>query len=492
MGFIPKNINIDSLCALGSAIIPKFKCRHILSILDLIIHHIYFYHYEEFDHEVPIHSDKFMSITHNYKDYLNFLIEEGIIIRDDHYTVGEMPKGYSFTAKYRCEVVLEDNVEEKKELKEKNKEAKKENYKNNQLIKNKSFVFSEAEEILTSFIHLIEIDNDEQNVTEVFNSIYKDTADICIDGLNDVKYLEFKKRIRQNMALMKIKIGEFYTQRDQKIGRYFTVLTHLKKEFRGLLTVNNQKLCGIDLCNSQPFLATVLLTPSFWYCNNLSDECKRKFNKYFGIITEDKIRITLSKIGLNENIESFINYDRLILALRHLDSDKEKYIRLVTTNKFYSHLEMLTQALDIQGLSAKDLSFTVLFSSNRTTDPEQHTYKKTTKNSRKRKYVSKIPYKLKLKAKKIFIDEFPTVNEVFQTIKSKDNSTLARILQRVESHLFLDEIVVKINKKNPILPIFTIHDSILVPGAIPQYIDNIASDCIERAIGHKPMFKSST
>lgn len=100
-----------------------------------------------------------------------------------------------------------------------------------------------------------------------------------------------------------------------------------------------------------------------------------------------------------------------------------------------------------------------------------------------------MPYETKIAAKQLFKYEFPPVNEVFQTIKSIDNSTLARILQRVESHLFLDEIVIKIKKEKPALPIFTIHDSILLPRAVPQYISNIASDCIEKGIGHRPCLK---
>lgn len=62
---------------------------------------------------------------------------------------------------------------------------------------------------------------------------------------------------------------------------------------------------------------------------------------------------------------------------------------------------------------------------------------------------------------RMFREEFPNVQRVFDFIKKKQHSRLANLLTRIESHVILDRVACEINRQIPNLHILTKHDSIL-------------------------------
>ena len=62
----------------------------------------------------------------------------------------------------------------------------------------------------------------------------------------------------------------------------------------------------------------------------------------------------------------------------------------------------------------------------------------------------------------MFNQLFPHVNSIFRMLKKEYHSSLAIMLQRIESCIVLEVICKMISKDFPDLPIFTIHDSIVI------------------------------
>ena len=62
----------------------------------------------------------------------------------------------------------------------------------------------------------------------------------------------------------------------------------------------------------------------------------------------------------------------------------------------------------------------------------------------------------------MFNQLFPHVNSIFRMLKKEYHSSLAIMLQRIESYIVLEVICKMISKDFPDLPIFTIHDSIVI------------------------------
>ena len=484
MNFYPANVDIEALNTLGKKAFPKFNDNHLLRILDVITQKYYYYNYKEDFSYVKIHSDLFGSITNDYVKYIKLVFENEIIIIDEDWQKDVKSKGYSFTSKYLQGLTFIDTIDRKNKIScEKffNEEYDIDKYKEN-IKSNSSFFNFESKDILDSFLPFLKIDTEKAlSISEgLYQKDINDTQLINEENLKDKIDLASARKNRRFMSIHKLRKRVFNTSRPDSIGRYFNPLTSLKKELRSTLSVNNQNLVGLDLRNSQPFLASVIFSPSFWYFDALPANIKFKFERKFNIKSSETCKFNIETIGMHEQILNFVNYDRLIKALVKLNaplSDSLKYKELVANNKFYDKLEDLIKGeCGIANLPAKDLSFIIMFSSNRTGIKD---HKKT----------RQIPPKQKRMAKKIFNDAFPDVNEIFKTIKSKNHSTLARLLQRIESFLFIDQIVYEINKRCPHLPIFTIHDSICMPGGIPKNIEDMASKFIEDAIGLKPMFK---
>ncbi len=73
---------------------------------------------------------------------------------------------------------------------------------------------------------------------------------------------------------------------------------------------------------------------------------------------------------------------------------------------------------------------------------------------------------------KSFKELFPEVAEVIELLKSKDYRDCPVLLQKIEANIILKRICKSINEKNPAIPLFTIHDSILTT---EEHLDTIKS-----------------
>ena len=105
--YVPNNLNLEKFLADKP---PGFKYhidnfRYIISLITEIPAHnkdlLDRYNF------VPINAQELQSRIHDYKKYIDYLLQNGIFQTDNHYIVDEKSKGYRFTAPYRTLVIPE-------------------------------------------------------------------------------------------------------------------------------------------------------------------------------------------------------------------------------------------------------------------------------------------------------------------------------------------------------------------------------------------------
>jgi hypothetical protein len=88
--------------------------------------------------------------------------------------------------------------------------------------------------------------------------------------------------------------------------------------------------------------------------------------------------------------------------------------------------------------------------------------------------------------KTCFKQQYPEVYEVFREIKRKDSAVLAKTLQRIESHLMVESVVLRIYRNRPDIPIYTIHDSIATTMEHVEYVKQVITEEIMNFVAYPP------
>lgn len=152
-----------------------------------------------------------------------------------------------------------------------------------------------------------------------------------------------------------------------------------------------------------------------------------------------------------------------------INSEIERYIKLVTTGKFYEYLMQLFTTELGEGFN------------DRTTVKIEVLKLFFTANG--------FLHQPDAAAKKVFKKHFPTVYKIFSAIKKNDKADLPKLLQSIESYLILDVIAKRIARELPHAPIFTIHDSIATTIEYQDAVKKIMSEELESKIGIAPHLK---
>ena len=97
------------------------------------------------------------------------------------------------------------------------------------------------------------------------------------------------------------------------------------------------------------------------------------------------------------------------------------------------------------------------------------------------------------KEKKLFAKLFPNVMHLFNEYKgnkrislAERHKQLAKELQRTEASIILDKVAWEINRLNPDIPIYTIHDSIVTTEENMEFVQQVMEKVITALVGFKP------
>jgi len=428
---IPIKLDIEALLKKFPHQIRNFKKDKLLIILNLIS-------------EIPIlkkdllspkgfvrlHSKLMQSIVHNYKEYLEYLVECQVIEIDKQYIVGQRPRGYRFTKKYASEV---------KELKLQSEELNLTKVTKNLTIKD--LIRRHKRSYLTEWLTNGSLEFDYLKALKHINEDYRVE-----------RKEESNKALRRYnsgiISITRLRDKNIYYFVDATSKRLHSNYTNLRTELRDYISFKGEKLISIDLKNSQPYLSILLFNKKFYQAYQLINITKLGLES----ISEYEIK------RIKESV--YIILDKLQYRTSILDINK--YVKLVSSGKLYEHLQ--------EQLSIKT--------------GQEKVDRKTIKKATLAVFFGEHEFfgGFSSVLKKIFKNDFPIIYEVFGSIKKKKKNRLAIILQRIESYIFLDVVCKKISKESPEIPLITIHDSI---ATISEHVDEVERTMINTFVSGK-------
>lgn len=456
---IPENLNIDEVIENNKEIFYRsnLKKGKLIFIMDALINSRAKHRSELNEHDkkfAPLSTEILQEVVYDYKNYLNFLVDTGIWLSDNHFIPGEKCKGYCFNIPYDGQRLKEERIDcyilkkaKRRALDKRNKELKKSMWGYGYLTK-----WWETDKLK---IDLIAVDAwlalyEKENIQLIKDDSKKKKAERikrAIDTTEDFKQLA--RNINYHKAHYSFS-GDGH--------RFYTPISNLKRELRNFLTYDGQPLVEVDIKNSQPFLSIKLFDLSFWECSKNNQNLNLK-----GIDTD-----IYNKVKNNNCYNDIITLLKTSKSLNHKDSDIEKYTDLVVNGLFYEHIQKHFEPLFPERFNkrsnVKKEVLRIFYVENEDTD--KHFYRPC----------------------KIFKYHFPLVYELFRLIKEIQGNYLPIILQRIESFLILDVICKKISVLHPHIPLFTIHDSILTTQGNEAIVEDIMAREIQNWTGYKASF----
>lgn len=449
--FIPANLDIDKLIREKPPhYIDSFKRDKLIHLIHLITSIPATNKDLELpDGFVPLYSPVLQKRIRNYSDYLDYLLDNNVILTDDRYIPGLKSKGYKFTLRYSHAIKM-IQVADRCLINAIKKESK------------------FAASIKKKYKHLIKwYDNDLQIDYDLATKFIEDDLQRKINNPElrdyDEKTKSYKDPYTQYkcslLNIERITSGEFVLSVDDNVFRLHSTISNLRSEIRNCISYKGRKLVSIDIKNSQPYLSTAILNFQFWKEPTWIEEkyptaCIYKISKSIKSIIFQSSKCYYSFIMLCKS------------AANQAGSDLQRYRTLVEQGIFYEYLsEEIGNELGIGYKDRKKVKaavFQVLFTDNRFLGQKE------------------------AKPKKVFKTRFPVVYELFSLIKKADKTNLPRLLQRLESYMMLLIITKRIARERPKLPIFTIHDSIVTTAGNEEYVRQVVEQEMKMAIGIGP------
>ena len=389
----------------------------------------------------PLSSTLLQSVVHNYRQYLNYFIESGVIETDGHYICQHFQPGeskcygYRFTKKYRNQTIKYGHYSDKFNLllvKKKKKDFARLHSKYSHLTK---WLWPQCALKIDSEIamkYLVTKRNAQKaNLFLLDRKLNKIGVTTTKDP--DIQY----KHAMLNV--MNLSRGVINCTVDDTVKRMHYELTSLKSELRNLITYKDERLISIDITNSQPYLVLAL------------------FNKRVHKIIKTTL-LFKQLLPMLENTPQLID-----------NEDVKRFVSFVSNEDgiptdLYSYMMVESEKYGIHYSNRREVKtamLTVFFSGN-----GHHS-----------------------KTKKLFKILFPTINEIFEKIKSEQKNLLACLLQTIESYVVLQVITKRIAIKYPNAPIFTIHDSVVTTEKYVNDVKRIMCEELTNLTGYPPKLK---
>ncbi len=382
---------------------------HLYVICDMIYRSTIYKKQDDYSGYIDIPSYYFEDIIKNYKEYINYLLENNFILCDNIYSKqGGKALGYIFNDKYVSKLVP---VEIEK-LTLKQRIVRNRNTRNND-----TRLFKEYKKY---FLNNFSIDYD--SAIKYLDSEFKE----CLRLLKELMELKPKPFIcpsplsysflcspklpgqpqivdyrdpdnlkrainRYNsyfIQLNSIKDKDLFFRKNKTNGRIDTNLTNLKSKFKQFIK-SDTELYQIDIINSQPFILSL----------------------YLDLLLVNQILTPEQKIEL------------------------DKYRNWTSTGKYYDYFYLTyfkDTGKELNRQDIKDITFCILFSKNGSYTPQ----------------------------KRIFKSIFPFILSIIEKQKENKHNEFAIKLQKLESEICIDIICKELDEQK--IKYYTIHDAWLI------------------------------
>lgn len=387
----------------GNKPFKSFDIDSLRIILSIISTH------QRKDDKGNIYAQLVMSILRNKvwnaEKYIHLLINAGIIERIGGYTPKVSAYKYRFTSNYQSTYVTTELKNQKliRKIYEVNaitgRKDKRQYPKQNQQIKSMTVNFDNA----------IKLSKEKFQNSDEINKL-----DFAIG------------------AITRIQNKEFYHTVDETGNRLHTNLTNLPKFLRSEIQIRQKYISGIDIRNSQPYIATKYLSDP--------ESTKEFFPGKFPLM--------------------------MLKCLRLADQqDVKRFLLLTSKAEFYKYLEteFNKRGLHYDGDELKSKVFQILF------DKNHHSSKE----------------------KRIFFELFPGVEKAFSVLRLANYTDFVNSLQRMESHIVLDVIIKRLNYEFPDMVATPIYDSVCTSIATDdiEIVSKIMTEELTKFVGIPPVLK---
>ncbi|MCC2545487.1 hypothetical protein LJY25_03455 [Hymenobacter sp. BT175] len=265
--------------------------------------------------------------------------------------------------------------------------------------------------------------------------------------------------LQRRLSIVKLAAGELDAHVDS-VGRLHSTLTSLSSKLRPFVYCEGHgRLVALDLRTSQPYLGNILLRGDFYeapYSKGRKGSQVPLFIRregQFGRTSPDQTE-TLAR--------------HCAEILQRADHQCESRFREWTSaGDFYLHLHRAlwggASARPLDRDALKRMVLTVLFSDNASRAP----------------------------VLAAFAQLFPTVAAIFRACKQRRANYLPLLLQRLEAVIFLEKIAGRLARARPDMPLFSLHDSLVVPEAHVDFVRRVMAEELRRYVGAEPHLKVS-
>lgn len=408
------------------------------------------------DGYIPISTPHLRNHIKDYRPYMDYLINTGVLECDEIYHDGRAMR-YRLTSLYK-DAPLEERHMRRFDLNEVNP------------------ILERDENTLNDYSYL---------------SYWYEQKKLNIDSVIAKKYVEeyrIKKKLggkaswdisknsnlidpdnqygRDKNNIVSLSIHDYKAQINPHVHRLYSTLTSISKAYRNFVSYDGKELVAIDLKNCQPYLSCLLFNPEFW-------------------AEDSTLYLNFNQLPPNiiESIKFIPPREKAIPILIELD----RYLKSLNGNEFNEYRELVSSGLlyekviswvynetdiEISREQSKTAIFTLIYSPNR--------FNREHPNYWLMKYYKKI---------------FPAVTDVFSILKreyqgiedEKQHARFACLLQAIESEIILHRCCKKIwEQADHKIPIFTVHDSIVTTVGNEAFAQEIMEDEIFKCIGMPP------
>lgn len=391
---------------------------------------------------VSVNATKLQGRVHEYRKYIDYLIDNNILECDYHYIKGEKSLGYRFVEEFRTPVATVDL--HKTSLQKKARVVSKYNF-----------------QMQDKYDYLYKWFNPDLQI-DFSGSLDYLRQQYAVDN-TDVKVKNPTRKFNSSfVSLHRLVNQDYYFSIDSTAGRCHTNLTSIKSELRNFITYDGQQLVSIDIKNAQPCFSGLLLNPEFYRACS-----KRTKNNELLSLFGDKIASKSEvEAKILQSILSSLSSHMLEDLNQNIDNQLfNKYLEIIQDGTFYEFIAVKGNLPLDDRKKLKAVVFTALFTDNRFIGQKD------------------------AESKRLFKEMFPAVYDVFALIKKHDSTLLSKFLQRIEAKIILDHVAKRISIEKPELPLFTIHDSLVVPRGYELYASEILKQEMFIKTGMNPSVK---
>jgi len=450
--YIPENLDIDKMLG-GNPPNFKYKRDNFVYIASLPYSIMENYRNRDKEYEialntgyVPFYSKIIKQKVNNYKPYIKYFTDNGILECDDNYSHdGGKSLWYRLTPEYtttikpisirRRSLILQlisrtsPNIEEDGVLSE--------------------TPLSEVPYLTTWFNPALRIDKEKAII--FLQNLYR--SDCVTKG----KGYAQRRHNSLMISVLKIYNNECINNLsiDRKGRRFYSPLTNLKSELRAYVTYNSQKLVSLDLKSSQPFFSLVLLD----------------INAFDRFNVGNILSLYADYLYLEgNNIDLYIEKLRSLIKEKECKKDIYEYKISLCFGDFYEKRGVKMGTYFNQPFGEEI----------------------TEEGLKKQRDTTKVKTMIMQYSKwgnKKFKSHSPNVDEIFNLIKKKNHKVLAWVLQYIEADMLLYKVCPQIAAESPNIPLFTIHDAIVTTEEHAEFVKDKMIEIIQETIGFTPKIK---